>query len=307
MKSKADVEKRNAEIMNQAQKGSGPSAIWVNKPSNGQLPVGTHHNTFYSLAQNQDVGYCIYLPPDYQTATDQYYPVIYNLHGAGDNELHGFDDVRVLDDGIRSGRWPPMILVLANGGKRTFYKNSYDGKFMSETVIIDELIGCIDNTYRTISDRSGRCIEGHSMGGRGAIRLAMKFPRLFCSVFNLAGNVPRTLDGYDPASPSIYPNNYLGPNKQNYVENDAYELLIQNADQIRNNLRIQIWCGSQDLSHLTTIRDFHQALIDEKIDHTYLEIEGLGHKKKPILDKYRNIWFDYHVESLSQSGAQNET
>ena len=99
--------------MNQAQKGSGPSAIWVNKPSKGQLPVGTHHNTFYSLAQNQDVGYCIYLPPDYQTATDQYYPVIYNLHGAGDNELHGFDDVRVLDDGIRSGRWPPMILVLS--------------------------------------------------------------------------------------------------------------------------------------------------------------------------------------------------
>ena len=293
--------------MNQAQKGSGPSAIWVNKPSKGQLPVGTHHNTFYSLAQNQDVGYCIYLPPDYQTATDQYYPVIYNLHGAGDNELHGFDDVRVLDDGIRSGRWPPMILVLANGGKRTFYKNSYDGKFMSETVIIDELIRCIDNTYRTISDRSGRCIEGHSMGGRGAIRLAMKFPRLFCSVFNLAGNVPRTLDGYDPASPSIYPNNYLGPNKQNYVENDAYELLKQNADQIRNNIRIQIWCGSQDLSHLTTIRDFHQALIEENIDHTYLEIEGLGHKKKPILDKYRNIWFDYHVESLSQAGAQNET
>ena len=293
--------------MNQAQKGSGPSAIWVNKPSKGQLPVGTHHNTFYSLAQNQDVGYCIYLPPDYQTATDQYYPVIYNLHGAGDNELHGFDDVRVLDDGIRSGRWPPMILVLANGGKRTFYKNSYDGKFMSETVIIDELIGCIDNTYRTISDRSGRCIEGHSMGGRGAIRLAMKFPRLFCSVFNLAGNVPRTLDGYDPASPSIYPNNYLGPNKQNYVENDAYELLKKNADQIRKNIRIQIWCGSQDLSHLTTIRDFHQALIEAKIDHTYLEIEGLGHKKKPILDKYRNIWFYYHVESLSQAGAQNET
>ena len=307
MKSKADVEKRNAEIMNQAQKGSGPSAIWVNKPSKGQLPVGTHHNTFYSLAQNQDVGYCIYLPPDYQTATNQYYPVIYNLHGAGDNELHGFDDVRVLDDGIRSGRWPSMILVLANGGKRTFYKNSYDGKFMSETVIIDELIGCIDNTYRTISDRSGRCIEGHSMGGRGAIRLAMKFPRLFCSVFNLAGNVPRTLDGYDPASPSIYPNNYLGPNKQNYVGNDAYELLKQNADQIRNNIRLQIWCGSQDLSHLTTIRDFHQALIEAKIANTYLEIEGLGHKKKPILDKYRNIWFDYHVESFSQSRAQNET
>ena len=292
--------------MNQAQKSNGPSAIWVNKPSKGQLPARTNHDTFYSLAQNQAIGYCIYMPPDYETTPDQRYPVIYNLHGAGDNELHGFDDVRVLDDGIRSGRWPPMILVLANGGKRTFYKNSYDGKFMSETIIVDELITHIDNKYRTIPDRCGRCIEGHSMGGRGALRLAMKFPWLFCSVYNLAGNVPRTLDGYNPACPKIYPNNYLGPDKKNYIENDAYELLKKNADQIRTKLRIQIWCGSQDLSHLRTIRDFHQALIEENIDHTYLEIEGLGHKKKPILDKYQNTWFDYHVESLRQAGAYNE-
>ena len=83
--------------------------------------------------------------------------------------------------------------------------------------------------------------------------------------------------------------------------------LKKNAAQIRTKLRIQIWCGSQDLSHLRTIRDFHQALIEENIDHTYLEIEGLGHKKKPILDKYQNIWFDYHVESLRQAGAYNET
>ena len=289
--------------MNQTQKNNGPSAIWVNEPNEGQLPEGTTHCAFHSSAQNQDVGYCIYLPPDYEINTHQYYPVIYNLHGAGDNELHGFDDVRVLDHGIRIGRWPPMILVLANGGMRTFYKNSHDGKFMSETVIIDELIPHIDQTYRTIADNNGRCIEGHSMGGRGATRLSMKFPWLFCSVFNLAGNVPRTLDGYDPSSPDTFPNNYLGPSKKNFIENDAYELLKTNVEQIRGKLRIQIWCGSQDLSHLMTIRDFHQALLEANVDHTFLEIEGLGHKKKPIMDKYRDIWFDYHVDSLTQAGG----
>ena len=174
------------------------------------------HHTFYSPANKAEVGYCIYLPPGYDPRADKRYPVIYNLHGAGDNELHGFDDVKVLDAGIRAGRWPAMIVVLPNGGMRTFYKDSHDGRFMSETLIIRELIPYIDKAYRTTADRRGRCIECHSMGGRGATRLAIKYPTLFCSLFNLAGNVPRTLANFDPSAPDTYPNNYLGPDKQNY-------------------------------------------------------------------------------------------
>lgn len=285
----------------QQQGASGPSAIWINKPEPGQLPEGVTHHTFYSDMQKEDVGYCIYLPPGYDQEADTQYPVIYNLHGAGDNELHGFDDVRVLQDGIVEDRWPPIIVVLANGGMRTFYKDSHDGRFMSETLIIDELIPHIDKTYKTISERKGRCIEGHSMGGRGATRLAMKFPTLFCSLFNLAGNVPHTLAGYDPSTPGVYPNNYLGPDRQNYIDNDAYELLKKNVDDIKGDLRIQIICGTEDMSHLMTIRDFHHALLDAGVDHTYIEAEGLGHKKKPIIDRYRDIWFDYHVESIRQA------
>ena len=79
----------------QQQGASGPSAIWINKPEPGRLPEGVTHHTFYSDVQKEDVGYCIYLPPGYDQEADIQYPVIYNLHGAGDNELHGFDDVRV--------------------------------------------------------------------------------------------------------------------------------------------------------------------------------------------------------------------
>ena len=139
------------------------------------------------------------------------------------------------------------------------------------------------------------------MGGRGATRLAMKYPNLFCSLFNLAGNVPRTLAHFDPSSPDTYPNNYLGPDRQNYIDNDAYELLEKNVDDIKGRLRIQMWCGTQDLGHLATVRDFHQALLEAGVDHTYMEVEGLGHRKKPIIDRYRDVWFDYHVESLRQA------
>ena len=276
----------------------GPSAVWVNKPRAGELPRGVAHHTFFSDAHQTDVGYCIYLPPGYESRTGERCPVIYNLHGADGNELHGFDEVEVLDKGIRSGRWPPMIAVMANGGKRTFFKDSHDGRYMSETLIIRELIPHIDGNYRTIAAREGRCVEGHSMGGRGATRLAMKYPTMFCSLFNFAGNVPRTSAHFDPSKPDTFPNNYLGPDKQAYTDNDAFELVKKNLRDIRGKLRIQILCGTQDVGHLATIRDFHRALVEAGVDHTYLEIEGLGHAKKPIIDRYREIWFDYHVESL---------
>lgn len=280
----------------------GPSAIWVNVPETGALPNGVSHRTFHSNAHNTEVGYCIYLPPGYDKQ-EQKYPVIYNLHGAGDNELHGFHEARVLDEGIRAGKWPPMIMVLPNGGMRTFYKDSYDGKFMSETLIIRELIPHIDATYNTIAEQKGRCIEGHSMGGRGATRLAMKFPTLFCSLFNLAGNVPRTSGDFDSTKPEVYPNNYLGSDKQTYIDNDAFELLKKNQANIKDKLRIQIWCGTQDKSHLMTVRDFHQALLSAEVDHTYMEVEGQGHGRIPIIELYRDIWFDYHVESMKRAGA----
>lgn len=262
------------------------------------MPRGVTHSTFFSQAHETDVGYCIYLPPGYETNADERYPVIYNLHGADGNELHGFDEVAVLDAGIRDGRWPPMIVVMANGGKRTFFKNSHDGRYMSETLIIRELIPHIDGNYRTIAERRGRCIEGHSMGGRGATRLAMKYPSLFCSLFNFAGNVPRTSAHFDPSRPDTYPNSYLGPDKHAYIDNDAFELLKKNLADIKGKLRIQIWCGTQDAGHLPTIRDFHQALVDAGVDHTYLEIDGQGHAKRPIIERYRDIFFDHHAESL---------
>ncbi|MDE0179416.1 MAG: hypothetical protein OXP36_12585, partial [Gammaproteobacteria bacterium] len=86
--------------------------------------------------------------------------------------------------------------------------------------------------------------------------------------------------------------------KQAYIDNDAFELLKKNLREIRSKLRIQMWCGTQDVGHLGTIRDFHEALLAAGVDHTYLEIQGLGHAKKPIIERYRDIWFDYHAESL---------
>ena len=251
-----------------------------------------------------DIGYCIYLPPGYEQEKDRRYPVVYELHGANGNELSHLSVPPVLHDGIVSGRWPPMILVMPNGGKNTFYKDSADGKYMGETTIVRELIPHIDATFRTIAARAGRAIEGFSMGARGSTRLALKFPDMFCSLSNQAGNVIHVADLYDPTKPTVYPNDYLGTDRQRFIDNDVFLLLEKNLARIKGRLRINVICGTLDDGHLPTVRDFHSALLRHGVDHTYTEVEGLAHERSKLLALYRTTWFDCHVESFRRAAAE---
>ncbi len=281
------------------------SINWVNEPGEKELPLpeGVSHLSFRSELVGRDIGYCIYLPTAYQTNSDQRFPVIYNLHGNGGNEFTGLAAATLMHQQIEAGKIPPMIMVMFNGGKSTFYKNSADGKFPIESIFISEFIPFIDQTYRTISDGKGRCIEGFSMGGRGATRLAIKYPKMFCSLFCQAGNVPRLIDFYDDSPPEQRPLLLLGADRSAWEADDVYVNSEKNAAQIKKSLRIRVACGTKDDGHLPTIRDFHQHLIALGIDHTYIELEGLGHRRTEMMKQLEPIWFDYHVESLRRSGA----
>src|SRR4029079_838014 len=84
---------------------------------------------------------------------------------------------------------PPLIHVHAFGGRNSNFCDSFDGQVMGETVIIRELIPHIDATYRTRPTREGRAIQGFSMGGQGALRLAVQYPELFGSAVGFASGV----------------------------------------------------------------------------------------------------------------------
>ncbi len=281
-----------------AEPSTEPTIVWSNPPS-GALPMGVTHRTFSSAVAKVDVGYCVYLPPEYEMDTTKRYPVIYILHGNGGNETKNVSDGPLLAEGIKSGRWPAMILVFPNGGRSTMYHNSTDGRFPIETVFITELIPHIDSTFRTIAEAKGRCIEGFSMGGRGATHLAIKYPTLFCSLFCQAGNVPHILDDFDQGK--LTP--MLGKERANYEANDVYAMLNKNVDQIKKTMRIQVTCGKADPGHLATIRDFHAALIKLGIEHPYVEFDGLGHQKSNMIELMQPAWFDFHTESLRHFGA----
>jgi endo-1,4-beta-xylanase len=241
---------------------------------------------------NRDVGYCIYLPPSYASSTERRYPVIYHLHGATGNETRSLYSAEVLHAGILTGRWPEMILVFPNGGRATMYQDSGDGRYMAETMMTKELIPLIDKTYRTVADRKGRCIEGFSMGGRGSTHLAMKYPEMFGSLFNQSGNV------YHVSEKLQRPNDYLGENEDHLKANDPYLNLAKNLEYIRKNLRIRMGCGTADPDHLVTVRQFHAALTESKVEHEYFEVEGLDHNQKKMIEGQKDSWFQFHVDSL---------
>ena len=139
--------------------------------------------------------------PTTRPAATRRYPVIYFMHGSlVDSKrpiVAGY--VARVDAAIRSGVMPPAIVVMPQGLNQNRWMDSRDGTKPMESIIIKNLIPHIDATYRTIATREGRAIEGHSMGGFGALHNGFKNPDLFIAV---TGNAPggATLDmgTYDP-------------------------------------------------------------------------------------------------------------
>ncbi len=125
---------------------------------------------------NRKWKYSVYLPDDYNTSGKRY-PVIYLLHGNGDDENAWSPIYSVVDSLIKFGKIEPVILVTPTG-ERGWWVNSTE-KF--ESAIINELIPEIDGKYFTVASRGGRMIAGYSMGGFGALRYGLVYSELFCA------------------------------------------------------------------------------------------------------------------------------
>lgn len=167
----------------------------------------------------RDVRYSLYLPPGYEENKKQKYPVVYLLHGMPGRPQDGDTDWikyakadRIVDQAINSGTIPPLILVMPDAGK-TFYINNYSGEVRYEDMFIDELIPHIDASYRTHSSLKHRSIAGLSMGGFGALTLALRHPDLFSGCVALSAAIRSSehiVDMKEMAYESFY-GSILGP------------------------------------------------------------------------------------------------
>ena len=138
----------------------------------------------------------VYLPPSYNQNSNRRYPVVYLLHGifdSGKTWINFTDIPNKLDQLIASGKISEVIAVMPDAGNvhgGGFYRNSsVAGNW--EDYVVDDLIQTIDARYRTIAKPGGRAVIGHSMGGYGAIHLAMQRPGVFSVVYAIA---PAALD-----------------------------------------------------------------------------------------------------------------
>ncbi|HVF38501.1 MAG TPA: alpha/beta fold hydrolase [Gemmatimonadaceae bacterium] len=157
----------------------------VNAPSLRNNRLGDSHRR----------GASIYLPPGYWNRPYRKYPVIYLLHGFAANDrafIRGaYQNLNIrisMDSLIRAGAAREMIVVTPNA------RNAYEGSFYAnspltgnwEDFIVRDLVEHMDRKYRTIRSRAGRGIAGHSMGGYGALRIAMNHPDRFSAVYSLS-------------------------------------------------------------------------------------------------------------------------
>jgi S-formylglutathione hydrolase FrmB len=129
------------------------------------------------------VAYCVLLPPSYDTEKSRRYPILYLLHGLGDNEqmlIHsgGFNLVEDLWERNQLG---DLLIVTPDGGS-SFYIDSRDGHRRYEDFFLREFLPQIEKRYRTQAGRASRGIAGISMGGYGAMHLAFRHPELFGSL-----------------------------------------------------------------------------------------------------------------------------
>ncbi|MDP6755680.1 MAG: alpha/beta hydrolase-fold protein [Candidatus Marinimicrobia bacterium] len=147
---------------------------------------------FYSPSLGYDQYYEIVLPPSYEANPDSSYPSIYFLHGFGADYSWYEALVEIFEAMMASGDIRESVLIKPDGFVVPYlgsmYTNSeYNGQF--EDYIIQDLIAHIDESYPTIDHPSYRAIMGHSMGGYGAVKLAVKFPEIFQVAASHAGPI----------------------------------------------------------------------------------------------------------------------
>jgi enterochelin esterase-like enzyme len=226
--------------------------------------------------------YSIYLPAGYDES-DRSYPVLYLLHGAGDDHTGWvqFGQVQnIADKTVAEGKAGPMIIVMpdANTGRRGYF-NDIQGDFNYEDFFFKELIPHIEKTYRVRSERRYRAISGLSMGGGGTIFYSLHRPDMFAAAAPLSastGNweIEQIKSRFGDAVNKI-PDSQI----ENYFRHHSIEEIIKNAskeelDRIKR-IRWYISCGDDDFLYEGNSL-MHILFRKNEIPHEYRIKDG-GH------------------------------
>ncbi|MCA0933740.1 esterase family protein [Lutimonas saemankumensis] len=222
--------------------------------------------------------FAIYLPPDYEVS-ERSYPVLYLLHGAGDDQTGWvqFGEVlHITDKAIKEGKATPMIIVMpdANTGQRGYF-NNIDGKWNYEDFFFEELMPYVEKNFRIKKEKRYRAISGLSMGGGGTFMYALHHPELFSSAAPLSAYVgPLTMEDFKERFKDSDKEAYEEDQLQNYFEHHNAVSLVNNMDVKETaSVRWYIDCGDDDFLFEGNSL-VHIAMKKKEIPHEYRVRDG---------------------------------
>ena len=236
--------------------------------------------TMESKILNMERKYAIYLPPDYESS-ERSYPVLYLLHGAGDDQTGWvqFGEVLLIaDKAILEGSATPMIIVMPDGnsGKRGYF-NDMQNEWRYEDFFFEEFMPYVESTYRIKGEKRFRAIAGLSMGGGGTFMYALHHPELFSSACPLSAYCgPLSLEdmeqqlkrrGTEPGSKEEM--------ETWYKRHSAVELINDMPDNQTKLVRWYIDCGDDDFLYEGNSLA-HIAMRKKEIPHEF-RIRNGGH------------------------------
>jgi S-formylglutathione hydrolase FrmB len=182
----------------------GADALYSETPAKGSFErIKVHGKSLEGNLEGDspDRDVSIYLPPSYATSRNRRYPVVYLLHGYTNSDEGWFGPAlkgsflnpnsslpALADRATTQGGASEMILAMPNA--YTVYQGSMFSNSVTtgdwEGYVTRDLVAYMDSHYRTIATPAGRGLAGHSMGGYGTIRLAMKYPDIYSSIYILS-------------------------------------------------------------------------------------------------------------------------
>jgi enterochelin esterase-like enzyme len=265
---------------------------WVNPLKNTSLP-GVKHATFQSPSMKIDVGYCIYLPSDYQKSgkAKTRYPVVYYLHGGRPgSETKSVSLAKYVHLAIQKKQTPPTVYVFVNGGPVSHYNYPQIKNGLGEDVFTKELIPHIDKTYRTIADRKGRALEGFSQGGRGTARIMFKHPNLFCSAAPGGG-------GHATEKRISEENGRESANLKFAPGYNTWDLAKIYAKNPTPKFRILVYVGTKGFNYENNLA-YMKYLESLKIPFQRLIVKDAPHSGRIIYEKRGLEIMKFHAESF---------
>ncbi len=222
---------------------------------------------YFSPALGKQTGALVILPEgaDGPRAKPPF-PVFYLLHGLSDDHTMWMRRSSI----ERYVENLPLIVVMPDGG-RGFYVDAEQG-FAYEKAIAGDLVSYVDRVFPTKAERGGRAIGGLSMGGYGALRLALGRPDLFCSANSHSGAVAfghKPQSGTDAFSTEF--RRVLGETPVG-GKNDLFAITQKATDKSKLPA-FRIDCGMDDFL-IEDNRNFHSHLVNLNLKHEYEEFPG---------------------------------